>query len=134
MSTWKFSTPTPRQHMPLVYATRAVCLNLPLFLVCSPPTLPPLACTQAPDSLRDFSCPGTSVSLVSFFILPCALSLLGIFWYLDYQLGVHFCVRERGQGASTPCQLLAPVPAPMLLGHVSAVWISDPPPRNSAGG
>ena len=75
----------------------------------------PSACTQFPDILRRFACPGPSVSLVSFFVLPCDSYLPGILWCLDSQMGVHFCARERVQDASTPWQLLAPIPTPRYL-------------------
>ena len=40
----------------------------------------------------------------------------------------RFCVRARGQGASTPCKLLAPVTFPLLLGHSGAIMIPPPLP------
>ena len=99
--TWTLSTPTPRQPLLLVSAPCAVCLHLPFCLVCFPPPLSPLACTQVPNSLRGFANTSLSVYLVSLFNIPCYPSLPGIFWCLVSRMGVHFCERARGQGIPT---------------------------------
>ena len=58
---------------------------------------------------------------------PCSVPSLGVFWSL-ISLRMSFCARSRGQGASTPWQLLAQDLAPTLLGHAVAIQATPPPP------
>ena len=101
--------PPPPTAPPLVSAPRAACLRLPPCTACAPP--PPLfslSLISGPcHPLGGFSHSGfLCVSLP----LTCPPSCSAVYWHLlvfVFFVRCFFCEKARGQGASTPWQLLS---------------------------
>ena len=103
-------TPTTRQPLLLASMPHATCLNVPPFPKFIRPPFSALGLHPVPCQ------PQGDLSVVGAIRLPfvsaspslCAAPLTRIFWLLVFLLGVHFYLRTRGQGASTPWKSLAP--------------------------
>ena len=112
-STWKSPTPAPRRPPPLVSVPHTVCLYLPPFPASVRPPFLTSSCTQVLLSTWWFS-----LSLVPpyplclcFYIPVCDAEYFHLL-ILSFYVGWIFARRARGQGISTPYQLLAPVLGP----------------------
>ena len=115
-STWTSPAPASRQYPPLVPAPRAACLRLLPCPACAPPPISALGLISGIcQLLGGLACRG---SLRIYVPLPSPTGCspvsrnLLVFGFLS---GGFSRKGERPEGASTPWQLLAPLPSPSLF-------------------
>ena len=122
----------PPYHQPslLVSAPRAACMCLPPFPFCASPPFAALGLLSGPCHPLGG---GFSVAGPSAYLCPCLILLVDppspgiIYFWLPCRVDVR--VRERSQGASTPCHLPALVLAtPRYLAMPAPFRLPRPPP------